>query len=193
MTRNPDPDGGEGVSSQAEPAPTPLLSVADLPLEQHPVVSLCDNRRKAVELHAKKIAESARGPPEAHLTGKLGEDAYAGWLGISEELDVTVYPDGGDGGSDLLYNGATIDVKTLTRQNKDKRQLLVNEYSSLSADYYALASRIGPSDFRLIGYAPREFVANAPTVEFSHGTYHVVDPEYLFPFTRGFSIVNYAS
>jgi len=91
-----------------------------------------------------------------------------------------VYADGGDGGVDLRYRGATIDVKTVSR-HRTEPDLTVDAYDPLCADYYVLASRVGPSDVRLLDYALRQFVANAPTRTHERRPYHVVEQAYLFP------------
>jgi hypothetical protein len=57
----------------------------------------------------------------------------------------------------------------------------VNAYDQLRADYYVLASRVGPSDVGLLGYAPRQYVANAPTRTHEGRPYHLVEQAYLFP------------
>ncbi|WP_277543719.1 hypothetical protein [Haloarcula laminariae] len=85
-----------------------------------------------------------------------------------------------DGGVDLRYRGATIDVKTVGRHRTDP-DLTVDAYDQLRADYYMLASRVGPSDVRLLGYAPRQFVANAPTRTHEGRPYHLIEQAYLFP------------
>lgn len=170
------------VSSLTEPAATPLISVADVPMSAHPVVHLPDDRRYVVEERAARIAESWSGSVENHVAGKLGEDALARYLGVEDELDLDVYADGGDGGSDLQYRNANIEVKTTSRRHADDPRLRVSVYDPLEADYYGLVSRVGKGDFRIVGYAPRRFVANARQRSWRGDSYHVVDPEYLYPF-----------
>ncbi|MYL15730.1 hypothetical protein GLW36_03590 [Halorubrum terrestre] len=168
-------------SPKNEPAPTPLISAADIPIADRPTVHIPEKRVYPLSEHARRIAETWSGTPTDHLTGLLGEDGVAKRLGIAEQLDVEVYTDGGDGGTDLRYRGTTIDVKTVGRHRSDP-DLTVDAYSPLNADYYALASRIGETDIRLIGYAPRDFVANASTFRYEDRPYHCVEQEYLFPF-----------
>jgi hypothetical protein len=169
------------VPPKQEPTATPLVSSADVPLTHHPVQSIPSNRYDVLCERARRIADSWRGSPENHIAGTLGEDGFARQMGIEDELNVEVYSDGGDGGKDFVYRGATVDVKTVGRHRSDPA-LTVNTYELLNADYYVLASRIGPTDVRLIGYAPRIFVANAPTFVSDGQPYHVVNQEYLFPF-----------
>lgn len=166
---------------QQEPAATPLVSAEHLSLSQFHVEHIPQRRLDPLQEIASRIAETWWGTDENHTKGLLGEDAVARSLGIQNQLDVEVYPDGGDGGVDLCYNGATIDVKTVGRHRTDPA-LTVGAYEALTADYYVLVSRIGPSDFRLLGYAPRCFVANAPVMSHRGDPYHIVGQEYLFPF-----------
>jgi len=173
-----------GITSQKEPAPTPLISAASLDLSEYPTVNIPNRRRDALIEHAKRISNNARGTYENHIRGLLGEDALARYLGIADKLDVEIYPDGGDGGFDLTYQGATVDAKTVGR-HRSNPALTVDAYQPLNADYYILVSRIGPCDFRLIGYTPRWFVANAPIWKNEEGEpYHAVEQDFLFPFPR---------
>ena len=168
-------------SPKTEPAPTPLISAADVPIAERPTVPVPDERFYPLAEHAGRIADTWSGTRRNHLTGLLGEDALAKHLGISDRLDVEVYTDGGDDGFDLRFRGATIDVKTVGQHRSDP-DLTVDAYRPLHADYYALASRVGETDVRLVGYAPRDFVANARTFTHDGRPYHVVEQDYLFPF-----------
>lgn len=169
------------ISPQEEPAPTPLISAKHLSISEYPTVHIPEGRQYALSEHARRIADSWDETAENYITGLLGEDAVAQFLGIGDTINVEVYADGGDGGVDLQYCGATIDVKTVGRHRPDPA-LTIDAYKPLTADYYLLVSRIGNSDFRLIGYAPHHFVANAPIQRYGGRPYHIVDQEYLFPF-----------
>ncbi|MDZ5813114.1 hypothetical protein U4E84_17410, partial [Halorubrum sp. AD140] len=168
-------------SPKTEPAPTPLVAAADVSIADRPTVHVPEERLYPLAEHARHIADTWSGTRRDHLTGLLGEDAFAKHLGIADRLNVEVYTDGGDGGFDLKCRGATIDVKTVGRQRSDP-DLTVDAYKPLHADYYALASRVDETDVRLIGYAPRQFVANASTLTHKGRPYHVVEQDYLFPF-----------
>jgi hypothetical protein len=183
MARHTHDTTDKTVSSQAEPAPTPLVSAEGIPIESHPTVRIPEERLYALKEQADHIADTWSGTTDNHRTGLLGEDAVARYLGIEDSLNVEVYADGGDGGVDLEYYGATIDVKTVGQHRTDP-SLTVDAYESLTADYYVLASRIGAVDFRLIGYVPRWFVANAPVRSYQGEQYHIVDQRYLFPLPR---------
>jgi len=156
------------------------VSAAQLSLDQFPVIHVDEHRYYPLGEQAVQIADTTRDTAEDHLTGLLGEDAVAHHLGIEDRLDTAVYADGGDGGVDLRYRGAIIDVKTVGRHHSDPT-LTVDAYESLTANYYVLASRVGKLDCRLIGYAPRSFVADAPIRESDGEPYHVINQEYLFP------------
>lgn len=181
-------DDDEHVSPSREPFPTPWISAADIPLSACPTQRLSDERRVVVEEWARKIANTWTGSDRNHIVGKLGEDALAHSFGLPDRLDVEVYTDGGDGGTDLWIAGACVDVKTVGEQYAHSPELWVAVRESLDADYYALVSRIGTSDFRLIGYAPRCFVANAPVRSHRGERYHVVPRDYLFPFAGVFDM-----
>ncbi|WP_157525734.1 hypothetical protein [Halorientalis sp. IM1011] len=168
------------VQPVTEPAPTPLISAAQFSLDQFPLHHVEQNRFYPLREYAVRIADTTSGTTENHLTGLIGEDAIAHHLGIEQRLNTEVYADGGDGGVDLTYRGATIDVKTVGR-HRSNPALTVDAYEPLTADYYVLASRIGKVDCRLIGYAPRWFVANAPIQQYHGKEYHIVDQDYLFP------------
>jgi len=171
------------IQPATEPAATPLVSTAEVSAAKMPCQPIEESRLYVLDEVASRIAETAPGTSDNHLTGKLGEQAFANHVGIGGRLDTEVRADGGDGGSDLTYRGATIDVKTVGRHRSDPA-LTVDAYEPLRADYYVLASRVGQTDCRLIGYAPRQFVANAPIHNYQGDPYHFVDQRYLFPIPR---------
>lgn len=175
--------GAQTTTPQQEPYPTPLVSAADVDINQLATRTIPEGRSTALETVAEDIASGWAGSTRNHHIGLLGEDALAQFFGIPNALNTEVYPDGGDGGVDLLVNGARVDVKTVGRRRSNPA-LTVNVYEQLTADYYALASRIGPRTVRLIGYAPWEFVANARKCEHNDDKYHIVEQEYLFPFVE---------
>ncbi|MFC5136579.1 MULTISPECIES: hypothetical protein [Haloferacaceae] len=183
VKRHNDNDDTNDVSPPEEPAATPLFSAADLDIGDYPVVHIPEKRLYMLQEYARRIADASRGSVENHRTGKVGEDAVAKPLGARGSIDLEVYADGGDGGVDLNHRGATIDVKTVGQHRSDPA-LTVDAYEQLRADYYVLASRISETDVRLVGYAPRQFVANAPVRSYRGGDYHFVEQDYLFPFPR---------
>lgn len=172
-----------GVSPPQEPAATPLFSAADLDIDDYPVIHIPQNRLFMLQEYARRIAGASTGSVKNHRTGKVGEDAVAKPLGARDSINLEVYTDGGDGGVDLRHRGATIDVKTVGQHRSDPA-LTVDAYEQLRADYYVLASRISETDVRLIGYAPRKFVANAPVQSHDGDDYHLVGQDYLFPFPQ---------
>lgn len=138
-------------------------------------------RFDALAEKAARIADTSSGTTENHVLGKLGEFSLASYLGIEDRVNTDVYTDGGDGGVDLEYQGTTIDVKTVGRHRR-RPPLTVDAHEPLPADYYVLASRVGKMNCRLVGYAPRQFVATAPVWYNDGSPYHVVDQRFLFPF-----------
>lgn len=171
------------VSPPQEPAATPLITAADLDINNFPIVHIKESKLYAIQSHAQNIADQSPGNVKNHQTGKLGEYAVAKPLGVHEDIDFRAYTDGGDGGFDVRYNGATIDVKTAS-QRYSEPALMIDAYQPLRADYYALASRISKNDIRLIGYVPRKFVADAPVQHNNGDACHYVEQEYLIPFPQ---------
>lgn len=146
-----------------------------------PTVPIDEGCYYTLSEHAGRISDNWSGDRRNHLTGLLGEAAVAKHLGISDRLDVEVYADGGDGGVDLEFRGATIDVKTVGQPRSDP-DLTVDAYKPLRADFYTLASRIGETEVRLIGYAPCRSVAKAPRFSYKGRPYYTLGQEYLHPF-----------
>lgn len=178
---------GANTAPSERPEMKPLVSVADVARQSRqsrspfPVYDVPVDRLHALDVHAsRRVENGANGNASNHLQGLLGEDVFARHLGIAERLDTELYPDGDDG-VDLVYRGATIDVKTVGR-HRDNPALTVDAYEPLRADFYALAHRIGPNTCRLVGYAPRHFVANEEPLHGEDGPYHRIPREYLFPF-----------
>jgi hypothetical protein len=158
----------------------PLVSAADLPLSLLPRVQLPEEVYYPLHEHGVRRGESAYGTVENHGLGILGEGAVAHFFGATNTVDTALY-DRGDGGTDLELHGVSIDVKTAGREHSHPR-LIVSAYQPLRADYYALVNRVGTTSFVLVGYAPRQFVANAPVRECRGEPCHVVPREHLFPF-----------
>ena len=173
------------VSAVKQPAPTPLVSAEDRPAHKDPVYPIPEEQLYPIHECARDIANNSYGSVENHRTGKVGEYAVAEALGVRDSIDFEIYTDGGDGGFDLTYKGAKIDVKTVGEEYSDPA-LPVPKGEPLRADYYVLASRVSKTDVRLIGYAPRWFVANTEPREYNGGRYHLIEQEYLFPFPRFF-------
>lgn len=181
MDKRNNHNDGEKLTPQQEPYPTPLVSAADVGVNHYPLQEIPKGRAEALKIWAKEIADGWAGSPRNHHLGLLGENACAQFFGTPDTVDTEIYADGGDGGVDLQINGATIDVKTVGQHRSDPA-LTVDVYDQLTADYYVLASRVGRRTVRLIGYAPREFVANARKQRYNGDKYHIVEQEYLFPF-----------
>lgn len=166
-----------------EPHLRPLVSAADVPRRELPTERLSSQQHPIIEEHGRQRPQNgAYGTEEDHVKGIIGEAVAAKFFGTLDGLDTALY-ENGDGGVDLTYNGVTIDVKTVGRHDTDPA-LTVNTYQPLNADYYVLVDRIGTSECRLIGYAPKLFVKNAIQQEYRGEAYHYVPQSDLFPFPR---------
>jgi hypothetical protein len=174
-------DLDDNVQQTELPSWNPLVSAADLSTDDFPVRHIPEERLDALGIVGERIADQSPGTSSNHMTGKMGEDGFLKMLGETELLDTRVIADGGDGGTDVKYNGNTSDIKTATRR-RTSPPLTVDVEKSLPADHYVLASRIGPTDVRLIGYAPRWVVANAKQRTHDGDDYHVVPQRDLIPF-----------
>lgn len=158
----------------------PLVSAADLPPSLLPRVELPEELYYPLCEHGVRRGENAYGTVENHGLGILGEGAFGHFFGSPNAVDTAIY-DSGDEGIDLELHGVSIDVKTAGREHTRPR-LFVSAYQPLRADYYALVNRVGTTSFVLVGYAPRQFVANAPVQEYRGDSCHIVPLEHLFPF-----------
>jgi hypothetical protein len=160
----------------------PLTPAAQLAYDDYPVIPIPENRRSMIQHHTREIAENSYGNPQNHLTGKLGEFAVAKYLGIGplkQELDLSIYTDGGDGGFDLIYDGEKIEVKTVGAQTEDPA-LRIDHTKPLIADRYILTRQMSKTDIQLIGWAPQSTVQAARNQN-DMGQYFFVDQEHLFP------------
>jgi hypothetical protein len=137
----------------------PLIPASKAVGPMQPVVTVPRNKRIPLTEHAARRAIDSRGTPENHQRGILGEWAVSRLLGIEDRLDTEVY-EYGDSGVDLRYHGKTIDVKTVG-PHASNPELWVDLTQSLNAEYYVLAQQVSTARLRVIGYAPREAVANA--------------------------------
>lgn len=129
-----------------------------------------------------RVRKGACSSIENSRTGVVGEAGFCLLTSSLNAVDTNIYPDGDDG-VDHLLGGHRVQVKTRGRHRTDPA-LTINTGEPLRADYYVLASRVGKARVRIDGYAPRKFVANAPTWEYDGRSYHRVPREDLFPFPR---------
>lgn len=160
---------------------TPLVPASYVPERFRPVIEISEHHCYPLEEYGALRADGGVGNPQNHQLGILGEYALAQFLGIEKRIDTTLYDDGSDGGIDLNFAGQTVDVKTAGRTQRNPA-LLVGAYKPLRSEYYVLAQRIGPMQFRLVGYCPRQFVANAKVRKYDGEKVHVVPQNDLFPF-----------
>ena len=145
-----------------------------------PTVEIPEAEFDPLKEHGIRRSWNAYGTADNHALGVLGEGCYAKYRGSIHSVDTALY-ERGDGGVDLDIHGRTVDVKTAGRRYSDP-ELIVDDYQKLRADYYVLVHRLGKMHFRLVGYAPREFVANASKGVYNGQSCHVVPRRHLFPF-----------
>lgn len=178
---NSDPDRSAENDSPHDRWPlTPLVSATDVPTSLLPTIEIPEEQYHPLREYGLRRGRNAYGTFDNHELGILGEGAVARFFGTTQSVDTAVY-ERGDGGVDLEVHGVSIDVKTAGRRYSTPN-LIVDAYQSLQADYYALVHRLGKMHFRLVGYAPRQFVANASTEEYQGCPCHVVPQRDLFPF-----------
>lgn len=165
----------------------PLFRAVDVPLDCHPTVHIPSHRRHALSQLALQRAKSGRGDHTDHERGIYGEFAVAKWLDYEnpvDALDKTIYQQGGDPGYDLVYRGRTIDVKTVGPRWSSPA-LLVSAFGDLRAEFYVLAQQLNVSNYRILGYAPRSVVADAPVRSISYpydqNKVHFIQQQDLFP------------
>jgi hypothetical protein len=157
-----------------------LVSATDIPASLSPTIEIPEEQYHPLQEFAIQRGKNAYGTIDNHELGILGEGAVARFFGTTKNIDTEIY-DRGDGGVDLELHGVSIDVKTCGRRYSTP-DLIVSAYQPLRADYYVLVDRIGKMHFDLVGYAPRQFVANASIREFRGQPCHVVPQQDLFPF-----------
>jgi len=133
---------------------------ADVPLDLLPVVELTDDQYNRAE----QIAQDRNRPYNsisggrvcgeqsskgAHLTGAIGEVAYA--IKNNDSVDESVYTYG-DGGYDFQEGNLLIDVKT-TATDMQRPSLVVPKDPEPSADLFFLLHRFDEQSVRIIGFA----------------------------------------
>jgi len=160
--------------------PTP----ADVPLNALPVVELTDDQLQ----HAQRIAKARnqsydsidggrvcgeQSSTEAHLTGAVGELAYA--IQYDEKIDESIYAYG-DGGRDFISGPITIDTKN-TRTHIDRPALVVPVEPEPTADVYFLLHQIDEQTVRIIGFATIATVTDREPVRKPGDTLNYVVPQ----------------
>lgn len=151
------------LPGEKSPGPTP----ADVPIEALPTVELTT----AQMVRAEEIAQSRndsyasinggrvcgnQSSTDAHLTGVVGELAYA--LHYDESIDTEIY-EYGDGGYDFSPGSLKIDTKT-TATYINRPSLIVPVEPSPRADLYFFLHRIEERKVRIIGFATRATVVD---------------------------------
>lgn len=140
---------------------------ADVPVARLPVIELSESEFERAEEIAGARSQSYeeidggrvcgdQSSQEAHLTGAVGEVAFASATG--SRVDRQIYDDG-DGGFDFRFGDMTIDTKT-TATHIDRPSLLVPAKPAPEADVYILLHRIGTCTVQVLGYASRAVVTD---------------------------------
>ena len=181
------------ITNGSGPDPTvkqPLVPVSALSETAFHVESIPDNHFWALDEHGTHRARGSYGSKENHRCGVFGEFAAARFFGLSAEdgVDTQIYEDG-DPGYDLKVRGSRVDVKT-TKQYYSRPSLMVNAEKELTADFYVLVHQLAERCYRILGYAPRQIVANARTEhvgEYRMKKVRVVDQDGLIPLPASFA------
>lgn len=157
----------------------PLNPASEVSYHDHPVIRVPAEKWTPIQQKTQDIAEQSYGSPEDHLTGKLGEWAFASYRGIEQKIDLSIYTDGGDGWVDIEDDGEKFQIKTIGG-HRENPGLAIDHGEPLIADRYILANQIGKTDVQLIGWAPKLTVQEAREQN-SMGDYFLISQEYLFP------------
>lgn len=168
--------------SNAPPVRQPLVPVSSLPKRTFHVESIPDNRYIPLAEHGADRARGSYGTEKNHQCGVFGEFAVAQFFGVPDQVDTQIY-EFGDPGHDLKIGGWYIDVKT-TSQYNNRPSLMVDAKKEPTADFYVLVHQLAERCYRVLGYAPRQTVANAPTLpvgEHRAKEVRVVDQDNLVP------------
>ena len=184
---NPQITTGSGAAS---PVRRPLIPASALPERAFHVESIPDNHFWALDEHGTHRARGSYGSKENHRCGVFGEFAAARFFGLSAEdgVDTQIY-EYGDPGYDFKVRGFRIDVKT-TKQYYSRPSLMVDAEKELMADFYMLVHQLAERCYRIIGYAPRQAVANARTRyvdKYPPKKVRVIDQDGLIPLPASLS------
>jgi len=134
-------------------------TAAEVPLDLLPVVELSDeqySRAQQIAQQRNRSYQSIDGgrvcgqqsSEDAHLTGAVGETAYAAQNDVC--IDESVY-DYGDAGYDFQEGNLQIDVKT-TATDMQRPSLVVPKDPEPSADLYFLLHRFEEQSVRIFGF-----------------------------------------
>ncbi len=143
------------LSREKSPGPTP----ADVPIEALPTVELSTAQFARAEEIAQSRSDSYipinggrvcgnQSSTDAHLTGVVGELAYA--IHYDESIDSEIY-EHGDNGYDFSPGSLTIDTKT-TATHIEHPSLIVPVEPRPTADLYFFLHRIEERKVRIIGF-----------------------------------------
>lgn len=108
-----------------------------------------------------------------HYIGSLGEVAVARELGINIHDNITV---GGDDGTDLLYKGQTIQVKTSSHSElRNERMVILNHISEFRTQWLISCAIKWPVTVIIHGFISKEkFQRKMQIKNFGYGERHCV-------------------
>lgn len=119
---------------------------------------------------------------DAHLTGSMGELAFAIYRDELHFEDISVIEHYGDPGWDFEVKDITYDVKC-TGTPMRVPDLVIPESKDLNADIYVLTHRISTRSVRLIGWATKdEVTATTPRQDPGDTLNYIVSPRELHRF-----------
>lgn len=103
---------------------------------------------------------------EINLVGRIGEEACAQYLGVPLRRNILTF---GDGGSDLIVNGQSAQVKTNHRRYEEVKPYL-NNVDELKADWLIWCGLHSPATICIYGFISKEkFVRQCVEHNFGYG------------------------
>lgn len=128
---------------------------------------------------------SGRGDFEIHHSGLLAELAVAKFLGVPMHTALTMF---GDGGTDLEYNGRTIQVKQTNFREEvsnGTKYLVFNKLEDFNTNFAVLCTTDSPSSMRIDGVvSKKKFVEGHTTHDFTYGLRYVYPAKKLAPIEK---------
>jgi hypothetical protein len=137
-------------------------------------IAVSENKAKlnaAGEVVNRRV-DSSRSDFELNLVGTLGEAAVCTAFGVPFEMVVKRF---GDGGSDLMVNGYSLQVKTRIKQYP-QTYLFVKDMDKNNADVFVSCVMDGPATVDIVGAISREkFERCAVPMNFGYGVMPCVE------------------
>ena len=113
---------------------------------------------------------------EVNLIGALGEVAVCTALGVPFQMTVKQF---GDDGSDLEFNGYSLQVKTISNLYA-KSHLVVRDMTKTNADVFVACALAGPATVEILGAISRtKFLREAVDKDLGYGPMPSIDTRLL--------------